>query len=267
MHTLEPYIAETDIISLDFYIVSQFFAVDTVKLTQKEILEGIARVAHSWEKKGGSISRTRWIYNQPKLINQQHHLLNESLPLVIAFDTNLNKDLVFQWADCKGARLESRVVHSASAVKDEEKELAEMVASPPRKAMPLPVPENVPKRKLTNVVEPPAKKAKMDVQTPRAVSKVSTFDELAPTKGSMPKQTASRLTPKSKVATGPPSTVTQAPPKVTPARVSTEMKGKSPKIDDRPTPSKGKVQKTLDFVKRKINSKEEQVLVTADRVD
>ncbi|CAM6082390.1 unnamed protein product [Calypogeia fissa] len=63
LHTLEPYIEKTNIVSLGFFTMSQFFAADTVILIQKEILEGVAHVAHFWQKSGGSISQTRWIYN------------------------------------------------------------------------------------------------------------------------------------------------------------------------------------------------------------
>ncbi|CAM6102915.1 unnamed protein product [Calypogeia fissa] len=239
MHTLEPYLEKTNLVSLGFYIVSQFFAIDTVLLSKEEILEGVSHVAHSWQENGGSISRTRWIYNELKPIKQVHHLLNEPLPLVIAFETNLNKDLVSKWAQQKGAKVESKV--SASAVKDEENELADIVASPPRKGKALPVPKNASKKKLSNVLVPPMKKAKMEALTLRGVSKVSTFKDLAPSKASTQKQSASRQQKESvsQATTGP----SKAPPKLTPSKASTGLKHKNPQTNDRETPSKAKVSK------------------------
>ncbi|CAM6104191.1 unnamed protein product [Calypogeia fissa] len=154
LHTLEPYIIDTNLLTLGFFTLSQYFASETVRLTQTEILEGVGRVGYSWTKVGGSLSRTRWIYNQLKHVKQVAHLLNEPLPPVIAFDENLSADVVSTWVQKKSGKIAARAGPSASIIKDEAEMLAEIVASP--------VPRNVGKRTPTDVGQPSAKKARVD---------------------------------------------------------------------------------------------------------
>ncbi|CAM6083650.1 unnamed protein product [Calypogeia fissa] len=156
MHSLEPYTLETNIVTLGFFTISHYFALETVRLIQSEILEGIGCVVHSWQKQGGSLSQTWWIYSQLKNVKQIHHLLNEPLLSMIAFDKDLNKGTVVDWDTRKSGKLGPREVPSVPIIKDEDALLAEIAASPPRTSKPLPIPRNISKRKLIEVEETPA---------------------------------------------------------------------------------------------------------------
>ncbi|CAM6094936.1 unnamed protein product [Calypogeia fissa] len=161
-HSLEPYSVETNLVSLGFFTPSQYFASDTVRMTQNEILEGVGHVAYTLTKLDGCLSRTRWIYNELKQGKQVSHLLNEPLPPVIAFDENLSADLVSDWVQKKSGKVASRVVPSASVIKAEAAILAEIVALPLRVPKALPLSRNVGKRMATDIGQQLTKKARVD---------------------------------------------------------------------------------------------------------
>ncbi|CAM6093894.1 unnamed protein product [Calypogeia fissa] len=127
---------------------------------ETEILEDVGRVAFLWTKLGGSLSRTRWIYNHLKHGKQVLHLLNAPLLLVIAFDENLNADVVNSWVQKKSGKIPLRAAPSASAIKDEAELLVEIVASPARLPKAQAVARNVGKRIARDIAEAAPKKAR-----------------------------------------------------------------------------------------------------------